>query len=234
MIADNLRNVKENIEKACKKTGRDISEVKLIAVTKTHPVEILEEVLALGVDLVGENKIQEAERKLPELSRRPEFHFIGHLQSNKIKKLIPLKPALIHSLDKLSTAEKLSGYLVKNELKQDVLIQINTTDEGQKSGINETEAIELVREIAKLPNIQVRGLMTIGMLSADPENNRKYFKALYQLREQLKQLDIPNVNLDYLSMGMSDDYMIAIEEGANLIRVGSAIFGRRNYNKEQQ
>ncbi len=233
MIAENLELVKENIKNACEKSGRDINEVKLIAVTKTHPAETIEEIIALGVKVIGENKIQEAEQKLPVLSERPEFHFIGHLQSNKIKKLIPLKPALIHSLDKYSTAEKLSDYLHKNELEQDVLIQINTTDEGQKSGIDEEKAIELIKDIAKLPYIHIKGLMTIGMLSENPESNRKYFKALKQLRDRIEAMAIPNVDMQYLSMGMSDDYMIAIEEGANLIRVGSAIFGKRNYAKEQ-
>jgi pyridoxal phosphate enzyme (YggS family) len=234
MIAENLQIVKHKIDEACKRAGRDSSEIKLIAVTKTHPVEMIEEALSLGITAIGENKIQDACNKVPLLSKEVEFHFIGHLQSNKINKLMTIKPYLIHSLDSYSTAEKLNNYLERNGGIQNVLIQVNTTDEGQKSGVDPTDLPELLKQISQLTNLRIMGLMTIGMLSASAESNRKYFIQLRELSQTIKSLSIPGIEMKYLSMGMSDDYEIAIEEGANLIRVGSAIFGSRNYNKESK
>ncbi|MDP8232031.1 MAG: YggS family pyridoxal phosphate-dependent enzyme [Candidatus Zophobacter franzmannii] len=233
MIADNLKIVLENIDKACQRAGRDSDSVKLVAVTKTHPVEVIEELLALGIKTIGENKIQDSCLKIPTLSIEPEFHFIWHFQSNKIKKLLLLRPFLIHSLDIYSTAEKMNAYLEKNGATQSVLIQVNTTDEGQKSGVKPDRVQDFITEVSSLPHIKVMGLMTIGMFSDNPETNRKYFVQLRELSEAIASKQIPGVEMVYLSMGMSDDYEIAIEEGASLIRVGSAIFGQRNYSKEQ-
>ncbi len=232
-IKDNFNSVKGKIEDICIKKGINPDEVKLVTVTKTHSVEKIDEVLSAGSKYIGENKIQESQVKLPLLQGRyEEFHFIGHLQSNKIKQLMKLNPTLIHSIDKLSTAEKLSDYCVKENLQQDILIQVNTTEEDSKSGTGEDEAVELVVQVAKLPNIKIKGLMTIGLFDDNPEVTRPYFSNLKRIFDYIKSLNIDSVEMQYLSMGMTHDYEIAIEEGANIVRIGSAIFGVRDYTKE--
>lgn len=231
-IKDNYNNVIARIEACCQRANVDVKSVKLVTVTKTHSPEIMLEALDAGAKVIGENKIQDSKMKLPLVAGHyDEFHFIGHLQSNKIKQLVPLKPTLIHSIDKLSTASKLSEYCLKNNVIQDILIQINTTNEDSKSGTGELEAIKLIEEIAQLPNIKIKGLMTIGLFDNDPEVTRPYFRNLKRIFDLIKSKNIPNVEMEYLSMGMSHDFEIAIEEGANIIRVGSSIFGARNYNK---
>ncbi len=232
-IKDNFNSVKGKIEDICIKKGISPDEVKLVTVTKTHSVEKIDEALSAGSKYIGENKIQESQAKLPLLQGRyEEFHFIGHLQSNKIKQLMKLNPTLIHSIDKLSTAEKLSDYCVKENLQQDILIQVNTTEEDSKSGTGEDEAVELVVQVAKLPNIKIKGLMTIGLFDDNPEVTRPYFRNLKRIFDYIKSLNIDSVEMQYLSMGMTHDYEIAIEEGANIVRIGSAIFGARDYTKE--
>ncbi len=229
-ITHNLQVVRQRMKNAAERSGRNIDEIKLIAVTKTHSLEIVEEALKFGITAIGENKVQEAETKIPFLSNHHiEFHFIGHLQSNKIGKLMKLKPTLIHSIDSYHLAESLNSYLEKEESKQDILVEVNITGEESKSGIHPQQAIDLVKSISALPLVHIRGLMTIGLFDPDPEVTRPYFKQIRQLFDKIKGLDISNVDMEYLSMGMSDDFEIAIEEGSNLIRVGSAIFGPRHY-----
>lgn len=229
-IAENIEKLNKRIENFTAKVKRDPSEIKLLAVTKTHPLPIIEEAITHGIEYIGENRIQEAEEKIPFLKDKiREFHFIGHLQSNKIKKLMKLEPALIHSIDKLETARKLNEHLGELQKKQDILIQVNTSAEISKFGIDPQETISFVREIAKLENLQIMGLMTIGMFTSDETIIRKCFQTLRRLFEEIKQKNIPGVKMKFLSMGMTDDFEIAIEEGANIIRIGSAIFGARNY-----
>ena len=229
-IAENIEKLRRRIENVAGKVKRDPSEIKLLAVTKTHSVSIIEEALAHGIKYIGENRIQEAEEKIPILKYKiREFHFIGHLQSNKIKKLMKLEPALIHSIDKLSTARKLNEYLGKLQKKQDILIQVKTSAEISKFGIDPDDATSFIHEVAKLENLQIMGLMTIGMFTSDETIIRKCFHTLRRLFEKIKRENIPGVKMKFLSMGMSDDFEIAIEEGANIIRIGSAIFGARNY-----
>jgi len=229
-IAENIEKLSKRIENAAGKAKRDPSEIKLLVVTKTHLVSIIEEALTHGIECIGENRIQEAEEKIPFLKDKiKEFHFIGHLQSNKIKKLMKLDPALIHSIDKLSTARKLNEHLDELQKKQDILVQVNTSAEISKFGIDPQETIPFVREIAKLNNLQIMGLMTIGMFTSDETIIRKCFQTLRRLFEKIKKENIPGVKMKFLSMGMTDDFEIAIEEGANIIRIGSAIFGARNY-----
>ncbi len=232
-IKDNYNFIVKQIEDVCETKGIKTDSVKLVVVTKTHPAEVITEALDAGAKFIGENKIQESQDKLPKLEGKyEEFHFIGHLQSNKIKQLMKLKPSLIHSIDKLSTAEKLSKYCSDNQLEQDILIQVNTTEEDSKSGTGEDQVIELIEEVAKLPNIHIKGLMTIGLFDENPEITRPYFRNLKRIFEHIKSLNIANVQMEYLSMGMTHDFEIAIEEGANIVRIGSAIFGARNYNKK--
>jgi pyridoxal phosphate enzyme (YggS family) len=229
-IAENIEKLRERIENAARKVERDPSEIKLLAVTKTHPIPIIEEAIKHGIEYIGENRIQEAVEKIPFLKDNiREFHFIGHLQSNKIKKLMKLEPALIHSIDKLSTARKLNEHLGELKKKQDILIQVNTSAEASKFGIDPQETVPFVQEIAQLKNLQITGLMTIGMFTSDETIIRKCFQTLRRLFEEIKRENIPGVKMKFLSMGMTDDFEIALEEGANIIRIGSAIFGARNY-----
>lgn len=232
-IKRNLSSIQEKIEEICLQKVINPAEIKLVTVTKTHSVEKIREALEAGAKYIGENKIQEAQAKLTALEGEfEEFHFIGHLQSNKIKQLMKLKPALIHSIDKFSTAEKLSAYCVQHDLNQNILIQVNTTEEDSKSGTGENEVLELIKQVALLPNIKIQGLMTIGLFAEDPEITRPYFRNLKRIFDYVKALNIESVTMHYLSMGMTHDFEIAIEEGANIVRIGSAIFGARDYSKE--
>ena len=229
-IAENLEKLNKRIEKAANKVKRNSSEIKLLAVTKTHSIPVIKEAITHGIKYIGENRVQEAEGKIPLLKDKiQEFHFIGHLQSNKIKKLMKLEPALIHSIDKLETAKKLNEYLGYLQREQDILIQINTSFEISKFGIYPDDAISFIRELVNLKNLRILGLMTIGMFTSDKTIIRKCFQTLHRLFEEVKRENIPGVKMKYLSMGMTDDFEIAIEEGANIIRIGSAIFGARNY-----
>ncbi len=230
-IPENIQNLKNRIEKVTSKIGKTPAEVKLIAVSKTRTVEEIERALENGIDLIGENKVQESEKKIPKLKDKyREFHFVGHLQSNKIKKLMPLKPAMIHSIDKFSTAKKLDKFIKKNNLaKQKILIEVNTSGEKTKFGTKPDQTISLVKQISQLPNLKIMGLMTIGIFSSDEDKIRKCFKQLSSLFTTIKNKNISNVQMQYLSMGMTNDFEIAIEEGANIIRIGTYIFGQRNY-----
>ncbi|HPH61234.1 MAG TPA: YggS family pyridoxal phosphate-dependent enzyme [Candidatus Syntrophosphaera sp.] len=227
-IADNLNRVREKIEQTLQRCGRTASEVTLVAVTKTHPVEVVEEALRLGIRHIGENKVQEALRKIPLLSVPTQgFHFIGHLQSNKINNLLSLKPLLIHSVDSLHIARELNRSLGRKNLIQDILVQVNTTAETSKSGVSLANAEEMIWQIAALPCLRVRGLMTIGLMSIEAERTRPYFRQLRELFDQISRQNIPGVELKHLSMGMSDDFEVALEEGSNMLRLGSALFGQR-------
>lgn len=230
-LNENIAKIKERINKAAIRANRDPREIKLLTVTKTQSTETIEEALQNGIQFIGENKVQEAEDKIPYLEGKyAEFHFIGHLQSNKIKKIIPLQPTLIHSIDKFSTAKKIDKFIAEHKLQiQDILIQINTSDEASKFGIYPNETSKLIKQISELPNIRIKGLMTIGVFTSNEKNIRKCFRTLKQIFEKIKQQKIPSVEMKYLSMGMSNDFEIAIEEGANIIRIGTAIFGARNY-----
>lgn len=229
-IAQNIANVRSRLKAAAEKSGRNTSEIKLLAVTKTHPVSTIEEALENGIKYIGENRLQEAEEKIPQLSGKfDEFHFIGHLQSNKIKKLMPLNPVLIHSIDKFSTARKLNDYLTLYDNEQDILVQVNTSNEESKYGIEPKDTLSFVKQISELSNLNLQGLMTIGKLTNDQDEIRACFRLLKELYEQVKIADIPNIEMKYLSMGMTSDFELAIEEGANIVRIGSAIFGSRNY-----
>ena len=180
--------------------------------------------------LFRSNKVQEAQRKLPFITRPYEgFHFIGHLQTNKINALLELKPCLIHSIDSLYLADKLNAALSRTGRIQDILVQVNTTQEASKSGVDLVNAVDMVGQIARFPHLKVRGLMTIGLMSIDAERTRPYFQKLKQVFDQIKALGDPEIEMRWLSMGMSDDFLVALEEGSNMLRLGSVLFGARNY-----
>lgn len=229
-LYENIELIRERINKAALKVNRDPKDIKLLAVTKTRSIEIIEEAISSNIEFIGENKVQEAEDKIPSLEGKfKEFHFIGHLQSNKINKLMKLRPALIHSIDKYSTANKLNNYLKQHSIIQDVLIEVNTSGEENKFGITSDETLPLIRSISQLGNIKIKGLMTISMFTHDEKIIRGSFIKLRKLFNEIKTSEIPNVEMKFLSMGMTNDFEIAIEEGANIIRIGTAIFGTRNY-----
>ena len=229
MLRDDLQKVEKNIEAACKRAGRERSEVTLIAVGKTKPAEMLQEVYNTGIRDFGENKVQEMIDKYAVLPEDIHWHMIGHLQRNKVKYLMG-KTVLIHSVDSLRLAEEISAQSVKHEVMTDILIEVNIAGEESKFGTSKEEALALVEAAAKLPNIHICGLMTIAPYVDDPEDNRKYFRGIRELSVDIKEKNIDNVDMRILSMGMSGDYEVAIEEGATMVRVGSGIFGARNYN----
>ena len=229
MLKENLKSVEDNVENACGRAGRIRNDVTLIAVSKTKPVEMLQEIYDAGVRDFGENKVQEIVEKYDVLPKDIQWHMIGHLQRNKVKYIID-KVCLIHSVDSLRLAEEISRQAVKHELTMPILIEVNIAEEESKFGIHKEEAIQLVEQIAALPNLKICGLMTIAPYVEDPEENRLYFRNIRQLAVDIAAKNIDNVSMDVLSMGMTGDYMVAIEEGATMVRVGTGIFGARNYN----
>ena len=228
VLSENLQNVKDTINKAASESGRDHSKVTLVAVSKTKPVEMIKEVYDLGIRDFGENRVQEIVEKYPQLPSDIRWHLIGHLQTNKVKYIID-KVCMIHSVDSLKLAEEISRQAVKKNVTMPVLIEVNVAGEESKFGVKPEEAEELIRNISILPNIEVRGLMTVAPIAADPEDNSGCFSALRQLFVDIDGKNIDNVNMDCLSMGMSGDYSVAIKEGATHIRVGTGIFGARQY-----
>ena len=225
-IRENIERIQARIAAACARVGRDPAEVRLVAVSKTKPTALIEQAAAAGQRLFGENYVQEFTDKAEQLRAPVEWHFIGSLQSNKVKYLRG-KVAMIHSLDRLSLAEEINRQWAKLDRPVDVLLEVNLGDESSKAGTGEEEAIELVRRVAELPFLRLRGLMALPPWLDDPEEVRPYFRRLRELARRIEALKIPGVSMAELSMGMSNDFEVAIEEGATLVRVGTAIFGER-------
>lgn len=232
MIKENLENVRKNINKTAKDAGRDPESVTLIAVSKTKPVALLQEAYDAGIRDFGENKVQEITEKYPQLPKDIRWHMIGHLQTNKVKYIVD-KVAMIHSVDSFKLAQEISRQAVKHDTCVDILIEVNVAGEESKFGVSVNEAPHLVEEISVLPGIRIRGLMTVAPLVSDPSENRAVFCALSQLLVDIDAKNIDNVNMDCLSMGMSGDYTVAIAEGATFVRVGTSIFGEREYRVDR-
>lgn len=229
MVTENLNRIEERIRQACARAGRAREDVTLICVTKTKPIEMLEEAYAAGQREFGENKVQEIVRKYPELPQDIHWHMIGHLQRNKVKMLMH-RAVMIHSVDSLQLAETISKEAVKENLVMPVLIEVNMAQEASKFGITAQETKSLVRAVSALDGVRVMGLMTIAPYTDDPETNRPYFRQLRELSVDIDQESFHNVSMGVLSMGMTGDFEVAIEEGATHIRVGTAIFGERIYH----
>lgn len=229
MILENIKQVEENIIKSCEKVGRDPKEVTLIAVSKTKPYTAIEEALPSGVLDYGENKVQELTEKYEILPKDIRWHMIGHLQRNKVKYLVG-KVELIHSVDSLRLANQIETEFAKKNEIANILIEVNTANEESKFGITSETTEQLVREISKLEHIRIKGLMTIAPYTDNPETNRVYFRNMKKLSVDIEEKNIDNVSMNVLSMGMTGDYQVAIEEGATMVRVGTGIFGERNYN----
>ena len=230
MVIENLKKVEEKISAACTRAGRDRSEVTLIAVSKTKPESMVEEAYSVGQRDFGENKVQEICRKTEVLPQDIRWHMIGHLQRNKVRQVVG-KACMIHSVDSLRLAETISQEAVKQDITVPVLIEVNVAQEESKFGVTTEETIALIKEAAKLPHISIRGLMTIAPFVEDPEENRPIFRKLKQLSVDIAAKNINNVTMSVLSMGMTNDYEVAIEEGATMVRVGTGIFGERDYTK---
>lgn len=229
MLKENLEHVMKNIKAACEKSGRNEDEVTLIAVSKTKPLSDIEELVTYGIQEFGENKVQELTDKYENISTKVNWHLIGHLQTNKVKYIVD-KACLIHSVDSVHLAEAINKEAVKKGVICNILIQVNIAKEDTKFGIDAEEIYDFIGKIKDFHNIKVKGLMTIAPFVENAEDNRIHFRNLYQLLLDIKSKNIDNIDMNILSMGMTNDYMIAIEEGATMVRVGTGIFGERNYN----
>lgn len=229
-LRDNIQEINKKIEAACQRAGRNKDEVTLIAVTKTIEESIINASLAYGIVAIGENKVQEVTRKYDQIEKGVEWHLIGHLQTNKVKYIID-KVDLIHSLDSLKLAREIDKRAAQHHRVMPVLIQVNIADEDSKFGIGQKELNQLLEDVSTLKNIKVVGLMNIAPFYGYPEEARRDFKIMKQLFEACKRLAYDNVEMKYLSMGMTGDFEVAVEEGANLLRVGTGIYGARDYSK---
>lgn len=228
MIAEQLQAVREDIRQACIRSGRNPEEVTLIAVSKTKPVSMIQEAIQAEQIVFGENKVQELCSKYEELPKNLQWHMIGHLQRNKVK-YIADKVALIHSVDSFRLAKTIDQEGEKIGRVIPLLIEVNVAQEETKFGVSVEDTLPLISEIATLSHVEIRGLMTIAPYVEDPEENRPVFRKLKQLSVDIKDKNMNNVYMDILSMGMTNDYQVAVEEGATLVRVGTGIFGERNY-----
>lgn len=228
MIKENIIQVQQNIADACKRAERQAGDVTLISVTKTKPVWMLQEAYDAGERDFGENKVQEMLDKIPQLPTDIRWHMIGHLQRNKVKYIVG-KVALIHSVDSLRLAEEISKESMKQGVVSDILIEVNVAEEESKFGTDCEAVFELVEAVSKLPGICVKGLMTIAPFTDNQEENRVYFRKLKQLSVDIAEKNIDNISMNVLSMGMTGDYTVAVEEGATYVRVGTGIFGERDY-----
>ncbi len=229
MLRDNLYEVEERIQEACRRAGRDRSEVTLVAVSKTKPAEMLREAYDLGVRVFGENKVQEIREKYEVLPKDIEWHMIGHLQTNKVKYIVD-KVRLIHSVDSFKLAEVIEKEAEKHGRTVDVLLEVNVAEEASKFGLKTSDVLPMAEKISQLPHVNLRGLMTIAPFVENPEKNRAIFANLHELYVDIKEKNIDNGTVSILYMGMTNDYEVAIEEGATMVRVGTGIFGARDYS----
>lgn len=231
MVYENYKEVKEKIKAACLRAGRNADDVTLIAVSKTKPEELIGELYQHGVRDFGENKVQEMTEKYEHLAKDIKWHLIGHLQRNKVKYIVD-KASLIHSVDSFRLAETIESEAIKKHVTADILIEVNVAGEASKFGVAPDQVLALVKQISSsLSHVHIRGLMTIAPYVSNPEENRQIFRDLKKLSVDIAGENMNNVTVDVLSMGMSNDYEVAVEEGATHVRVGTSIFGERNYNR---
>lgn len=227
-IRENIEKIWENIAEAAVRAGRNVSDIRLMGVTKTVDDARIMEAIEAGIDIIGENYVQEGKRKIEKMGKTLEWHMIGHLQSNKSKYAIKLFD-LIHSVDRMSLARELDKRSGNAGLKTKILVEVNVSGEETKSGVRKENALSLIKEIAGLRNLAVQGLMTMPPWFDNQEDARPFFVALRELRDRIIEEDLPDVVMKELSMGMSGDYRVAVEEGATIVRIGTAIFGERVY-----
>ena len=233
MLAENYLQVQKKINEACAAVGRNPAEVTLVAVSKTKPVEMLQEVYDAGARVFGENKVQEIMDKYDHLPEDIRWHMIGHLQRNKVKYIID-KVAMIHSVDSLRLAHTIEEEASKKNIQIPILLEVNVAEEESKFGVKVNEVLPLAAEISSLPHIHIQGLMTIAPYVENPEDNRGIFRELKKLSVDIAAKNINNVTMSVLSMGMTGDYTVAVQEGATLVRVGTGIFGERDYTQNKK
>ncbi len=226
-IKQNIKILEDNIAKAAERAGKDPEDIALVAVSKTVKAERIREALRCGIEIIGENRVQEAEEKFKQIPEKFEKHLVGHLQTNKAKKAVELFD-LIQSLESLKLAEEISRRAQQKGKTMNVLVEANTSSERTKFGLEPDDLLDFTKQVSSLKGIKVRGLMTVGLFSSDIDRVRPCFKELKRLFDELKAKDIPGIEMKYLSMGMTQDYQVAIEEGANMVRIGTAIFGERD------
>ena len=232
MLAENYRQVLNNIQDACQAVGRDPKEVTLVAVSKTKPVEMLQQVYDAGARVFGENKVQEIMDKYDHLPGDIRWQMIGHLQRNKVKYIVD-KVDMIHSVDSYRLAQTIETEAAKKNVTVSVLLEVNVAEEESKFGLKMDEVLPLVQQISELPHVQVKGLMTIAPFVSNPEDNREIFRKLKKLSVDIVAKNINNTTMSVLSMGMTGDYMVAVQEGATMVRVGTGIFGERDYSADK-
>ena len=230
-IAANIAAIEQRVVAAALRAGRTRETIRLMAVSKTVNPEQIRQAVDAGIRLLGENYVQEAREKIPVIGHDVEWHMIGHLQTNKVKYVVHLFD-WIHSVDRLELARELDKRAGLANRKFNILIEVNVSGEASKNGARPASVLELTRDISVLPNLSIQGLMTMPPYSDLPEDSRPYFVALRKLRDEIASADIPGVSMKELSMGMTDDFEVAIEEGATIIRVGRAIFGERIYQQK--
>ena len=228
-IAENLREIEEKLTCAAQKSGRKRSDILLLAVSKTIDVPHIKQAVELGCRELGENRVQEIIEKYDQIPG-VEWHLIGHLQTNKVKYIVD-KVKLIHSVDSLKLGEEISKRCEKADRTMDILVEVNMAGEESKSGVAPEDAKALCRELSKLDRLCIKGLMTVAPYDPIPENNRVYFKKMKRLFDEIKAENLPNTDMQHLSMGMTNDYEVAVEEGADIVRIGTGIFGARDYSK---
>ena len=229
MLKQNYDEVRLQIDEACKKVGRNPSEVTLICVSKTKPNEMIQELYDEGIRDFGENKVQELSGKMDALPDDIKWHQIGHLQRNKVKYILG-KTELIHSVDSFRLAEEINIQAKRKGIVVPILIELNIGGEESKFGLEKDDVISFVKQVSELDGLKIMGLMTVAPFVDDPEDNRSLFKSIKELSNEIASLNIKNVSMEVLSMGMTNDYMVAVEEGSTMVRVGTGIFGERNYN----
>ncbi len=225
-INENIVSVRNRIKQASEKAGKNPDEIKLIAVSKTFPADYIIEAINCGIKDIGENKVQEASGKYPAIGKDVCWHLVGHLQTNKVKKALEIFD-YIHSVDSFHLAEEINKRAgILNKIVK-ILVEVNTTSEASKFGVGKCECIDFVKKISSFENFMIMGLMTIGTFSENPEDSRTYFAKLRELKEKLEDCNLGKSKMKYLSMGMTNDFEVAIEEGANMVRIGTAVFGKR-------
>lgn len=225
-IRENVQFVRNKIAEACRRSGRESEEIELVAITKTVDVEQINEAIEAGIRVVGENRVQEAWRKYQEVGEKAHWHMVGHLQTNKVKRVLQFAE-MIHSVDSVYLAREIQTQAKKLDRTIEILIQVNTSGEESKFGLEPEATIGAIEEVSTLPNLKIKGIMTIGAFLPNPEDVRPCFKLLNDLKDRVNERGITSVEIGTLSMGMTNDYEIAIEEGSTMVRVGTAIFGER-------
>ncbi|EOD01286.1 YggS family pyridoxal phosphate-dependent enzyme [Caldisalinibacter kiritimatiensis] len=227
-IKENIENIKKRIKEAAERSGRNEEDIVLIGVTKTVDTDIMKEAIKFGIDNIGENRVQEMKKKYEDISENLNWHMIGHLQSNKVKYIID-KVSLIHSLDRMSLAKELEKRAEQHNITVNSLIQVNIAEEESKFGLKGEEVIPFIENILKFERINIKGLMTIAPFDENPENVRYVFRQLKGLAKDIEAKGYSKIEMKYLSMGMTNDFEVAIEEGSNMVRIGTGIFGKRTY-----